>query len=122
MKLTDAYSGQNLVNPILLALRENRIVAMSLNTQLTALDNRVYRVEDSAAPIRDDDGRVSGGIIVFHDVSESVAMAVKMSHLANHDLLTDLPNRVLLYDRVSYACKVAKSKEQQVALILIDIE
>ena len=122
MKLTDAYSGQNLVNPILLALRENRIVAMSLNTQLTALDNRVYRVEDSAAPIRDDDGRVSGGIIVFHDVSESVAMAVKMSHLANHDLLTDLPNRVLLYDRVSHACKVAKSKEQQVALILIDID
>nr|MDC2856766.1 hypothetical protein [Ningiella sp. W23] len=40
-------------------------------------------------------------------MSESIAMAVKMSHLANHDQLTDLPNRILLHDRVAHACQVS---------------
>ncbi|MDI4670782.1 EAL domain-containing protein [Pseudoalteromonas shioyasakiensis] len=122
MKLVDATSNKTLVNPISVALKEQRIVAMALNSQLTGLDGRVYRVEDSAAPIRDIEGNIIGGIIVFHDVSESIAMAVKMSHLANHDLLTDLPNRVLLHDRVTHACKVATSMKKKVALMLIDID
>lgn len=122
MNLCDATTTQKSVNPITVALREQRVVAMALNTQLTDLDGRVYRVEDSAAPIRDEAGRIIGGIIVFHDVSESVVMAVKMSHLANHDLLTDLPNRILLHDRVLHACKVASGKQKQIALILIDID
>lgn len=122
MNLVDASSNTRLVNPILVALKEHRIVAMALNSQLVGFDGRVHRVEDSAAPIRDIENNIIGGIIVFHDVSESVAMAVKMTHLANHDLLTDLPNRVLLHDRVVHACKVASSMKKSVALMLIDID
>lgn len=122
MDLCDAstkYKGQN---PITIALKEKRTVGMALNCQLTSLNGTVYMVEDSASPIKDDEGYITGAIIVFHDCSESVAMAVKMSHLANHDQLTDLPNRILLHDRVSHACNVAKANDKLVALLLIDID
>ncbi|WP_343844983.1 two-component system response regulator [Bowmanella denitrificans] len=122
MNLCDADSKKPGINPIMLALQEKRIVAMALNSQLTAKSGEVYRVEDSAAPIRDDEGNIIGAIIVFHDVSESIAMAVKMSYLANHDQLTDLPNRILLHDRLGQACKQANSMGRQVAVFLIDVD
>ncbi|MBT1066148.1 EAL domain-containing protein [Bowmanella sp. Y26] len=122
MNLCDADTKKPGINPISLALQEKRIVAMALNSQLTSKNGEVYRVEDSAAPIRDDDGNIIGAIIVFHDVSESIAMAVKMSYLANHDQLTDLPNRILLHDRLGQACKMVRSTNKLVAVFLIDID
>lgn len=116
---TTQYRGQN---PISIALKEQRTVAMALNCQLNSQDGTTYQIEDSAAPIKDDEGNITGAIIVFHDISETVAMAIKMSHLANHDQLTDLPNRILLHDRVTHACTVAQANQQQVALLLIDID
>ncbi|MDW6003582.1 EAL domain-containing protein [Vibrio mangrovi] len=122
MDLRDAVSQHQGMNPILLALKEQRTVGMALNSQLTAKDGSIFRVEDSAAPIRDKNGEVIGAIIVFHDVSETVAMSVKMSHLANHDQLTDLPNRILLHDRLANAIRIADIQQSRIAMFMIDID
>lgn len=114
--------SESSVNPVRLALQEQRIVGMALNSKLHNQNGEEFHVEDSAAPIRDKDGVITGAIIVFHDVSEAVAMSIKMSHLANHDQLTDLPNRILLHDRLTYACKLAHYSNKKVATILIDID
>jgi anti-anti-sigma factor len=58
-------------------------------------------IEDSAAPIHDRRGQVTGAVMVFHDVSKARAMSLKMAHLAQHDVLTDLPNRLLFSDRLA---------------------
>ncbi|WP_187770663.1 EAL domain-containing protein [Cognatilysobacter lacus] len=60
-------------------------------------------VEYAHSPITDGEGRIVGGVTVLRDVSEMRAMAERMSHLAQHDYLTGLPNRVLLQDRLSQA-------------------
>ena len=52
-------------------------------------------IEDSAAPIRDQNGTVTGAVILFNDVSESRTTTQKMPHLAQHDFLANLPNRML---------------------------
>ncbi|AZG74698.1 EAL domain-containing protein [Shewanella livingstonensis] len=122
MHLKDSDTQQTLLNPLYIALREQRIVAMALNSQLTSLGGHVFAVEDSAAPIRNENGEVIGAIMVFHDVGEAMAMAIKMSHLANHDQLTDLPNRILLQDRLSVACSTAKSYGTKAAALLVDID
>jgi len=122
MPLQDALSKQTLRNPIYIALREQRVVAMALNSELYNQNGVNYTVEDSAAPIRSEIGEVIGAIIVFHDVSETMAMAIKMSHLANHDQLTDLPNRILLQDRLTVACASAKTNRLKASVILIDID
>ncbi|MES2321385.1 MAG: EAL domain-containing protein [Pseudomonadota bacterium] len=122
MPLCDGASGQPSINPIRIALRENRIVGMAFDSHLIGRAGRRYAVEDSAAPILDAAGTRSGAIIVFHDVSEARAMAFKMTHLAQHDALTDLPNRVLLRDRTSQALEQASRAGQRVALLLLDLD
>ncbi|WP_462113923.1 bifunctional diguanylate cyclase/phosphodiesterase [Lysobacter xanthus] len=66
-------------------------------------DGQELHVEYAQSPITDGEGRVVGGVTVLRDVSEMRAMAERMSHLAQHDYLTGLPNRVLLQDRLSQA-------------------
>ena len=52
------------------ALGEGRIVALANHTALLARDGREIPIEDSAAPIRDSGGTVSGVVVVFHDVTQ----------------------------------------------------
>ncbi len=122
MQLRDAHTLEPHWNPIYFALKEQRVVAMALNCQLVSRSGQLFQVEDSAAPIIDSNGQCLGSIVVFHDVSESMALALKMSHLANHDALTNLPNRVLLYDRIEQALKRAEQLHHKSALLLIDLD
>ena len=103
IELIDMALGETPLSPLRIAIRDNRTVALQTDTALRRRDGRETPIEDSAAPIHDDSGKVVGGVMVFRDVSELRAMALKMSHLAQHDYLTDLPNRVLLHDRLSHA-------------------
>ena len=123
MYLRDADSHQTVINPIFLAVKEQRIVAMALNCELVPQGrDKGIPVEDSAAPIFDHQGMLIGAIIVFHDVGQARALALKMSFLANHDQLTGLPNRILLYDRIHQACRLAPTIGRQVGIVMIDID
>jgi PAS domain S-box-containing protein len=51
-------------------LQEDRALALSNHAALLARDGREIPIEDSAAPIRDAHGKVSGVVLVFHDVTE----------------------------------------------------
>jgi ABC-type Mn2+/Zn2+ transport system ATPase subunit len=68
-------------------------------------DGQRFDIEDSAAPITDRHGEIIGAVMVFHDVSEMRSMAIRMAHLAQHDALTGLPNRLMLYDRAEQAMR-----------------
>jgi len=109
-------------NPALLAIRENRTVGLAAGSMLIRRDGSEAAIEDSAAPIHNRSGTVVGAVIVFHDVSESRAMTLKMAHLAQHDFLTDLPNRVLLTERLSQAIRFAVRHRKQTALLFLDLD
>jgi diguanylate cyclase (GGDEF)-like protein len=72
--------------------------------------------------MHDRDGQVSGAVIVFRDIGPSLAMAQKMTHLAHHDFLTGLPNRVLLIERISQAITQANRHGKRLALLFIDLD
>jgi len=122
MPLTIGASAVDARNPLRLALAECRTVGMALDCNVRRRDGRSFSVEDSAAPILDHLGRMCGAIIVFHDVSEARAMAVKMTHLANHDSLTNLPNRMLMRDRCEQAVAKVRRAGGRVALLSIDLD
>ena len=122
MDLRDTATDEALLNPALYTLEVKRPVAMSYGAILISRHGQRFRVEDTASPIIDDDGTLKGAVIVFQDVSEAVEMAVKMTHLTNHDQLTGLPNRVLLHDRVVQAISRSFHSRQSIALLLIDID
>ncbi len=120
-QLVDATTGEPVVCPLHEALRRNLIVDLAGKTALRHRNGFVTPVEDSAAPIHDLAGHVIGGVIVFHDISETRALALKMIHLAQHDTLTGLPNRTLLHTRIGQAVATAARRQQQGALLHMDI-
>src|ERR1019366_8206924 len=109
-------------NPLETAIRENRIVGLTANCILVRRDGYECAIEDSAAPIHDRDGQITGGVIVFHDVSVARSMVLEMSHLAQHDILADLPNRLLLNDRLTQAISLARRNQNQIAVLFLDLD
>jgi diguanylate cyclase (GGDEF)-like protein len=79
-------------------------------------------IEDSVAPINDREGNAAGAVIVFRDVSAARAMSLQMTHAAEHDFLTGLPNRMLLNDRIARAIVGAKRHATQVAVLFLDLD
>ena len=121
-QIIDGATHKPSPNPLELAIRENRAVGLSANCILIRRDGYESAIEDSAAPIHDRDGQVTGAVIVFHDVSMARAMVLEMSHLAQHDVLTDLPNRLLLNDRLTQAISLARRNKNQVAILFLDLD
>ena len=121
-KIVDGTTREAAPNPAQLAISENRTVGLAADSLLVRRDGVESAIEDSAAPIHNRDGQVAGAVIVFHDVSESRAMALKMAHLAQHDFLTGLPNRMLLTERLSRAIGQARRHSKRVALMFIDLD
>jgi diguanylate cyclase (GGDEF)-like protein/PAS domain S-box-containing protein len=120
--IIDGGTRQAAPDPAQQAIKENRTVGLAADSILVRRDGGESAIEDSAAPIHDRDGRVAGAVIVFHDVSESRAMVLKMAHLAHHDFLTGLPNRALLTERLSQAIGLARRRGKQVALLFVDLD
>ena len=109
-------------NPVRLALSERRTVGMALDAQMCTSAGRWIDVEDSAAPLMDAHQAVVGSVIVFHDVSEARAMAVKMTHLSHYDQLTNLPNRLLLLERLAHALSLAERFGRRLGLMVINVD
>ena len=68
--ITNEKTGVIVENPAFLALREGRVVGFANHTKLTAKGGKAVPIEDSAAPIRDEYGEVTGAVLVFRDATE----------------------------------------------------
>ena len=63
-----------------------------------------------------------GVSVYFQDISERKNHEKELSHLAKFDSLTDLPNRVLLHEKINQAMGSAKSNTQKMALLFCDLD
>lgn len=121
-QVIDADSRQPPPNPVRRALKANKTIKLPSNCLLVRRDGAEIPIEDSIAPIRNRLGAISGAVIVFHDVSDARAMAKKILHMAQHDVLTGLANRTLLTERLTRALGLAKRKQKKsVCYLLISI-
>lgn len=109
-------------NTVERVLQQNIPMGLPADTVLIRRDGSEVEIEDSAAPIHDRSGQLTGAVIVFHDVSIALAMNMKMDHIAQHDFLTNLPNRVLLTDRITQAITLAKQNGTQIAVLFLDLD
>jgi diguanylate cyclase (GGDEF)-like protein/PAS domain S-box-containing protein len=121
-RIIDATTRATVPNPMQLATVNNKTVALTPNCVLIRRDGVEAAIEDSAAPIHDRRGRVTGAVMVFHDVSDARALSQRMAYLAQHDSLTDLPNRVLLQDRLNQAMAVAHRRGEKLAVLYLDVD
>jgi diguanylate cyclase (GGDEF)-like protein/PAS domain S-box-containing protein len=105
-----------------LAILRIRAVHLPPTCTLIRRDGLEIPIEDSIAPIHDRQGNAIGAVIVFRDVSVAQAMARQITHSAEHDYLTGLPNRMLLNDRIGQAIASAQRRKKQVAVLFLDLD
>ena len=84
-------------------------------------DGSCYPVEYCSAPIMKD-GKVSGAVITFRDVSERKRMEERIRYQAYYDALTELPNRRLLMDRLQQAIARARRHGYVGAILFLDLD
>ncbi len=111
-----------LENPLAVSIRRDRAIKSVRPTLLIRRDGNELYIESTASPIRDGKGQVTGGVLVFHDVSESRDLNRRLSYHASHDILTGLVNRREFENRVERAVKSAKARETSYALLYLDLD
>ena len=72
--------------------------------------------------IHDDQGQLSHYVAVFSDISAIKNSEHELKHLAHHDPLTDLPNRMLFTDRAEQALTSAQLHKRGCVLLMIDLD
>ena len=111
-----------LENPLNVAMRRCHSIKSVRPTLLIRRDGNELYIESCASPIRDGSGAVSGGVLVFHDVSESRELNRKLSYHASHDILTGLVNRREFESRLAHALKAARAREGSCAMCYLDLD
>lgn len=120
--IVNEMTRQTVQNPIEIVFRDGIVVGLANHTALIARDGTERSIEDSAAPVRDEAGEITGAVLVFHDATSQKSAQREIEHLAYHDHLTGLPNRRLLQDRIEKAVSNAARHETRMALMFIDLD
>jgi diguanylate cyclase (GGDEF)-like protein len=85
-------------------------------------DGQPVAISDTAAPILDDGGQLSGVVMVFHDVGQARKLARQLSYQATHDPLTGLNNRREFESRLAELLTDAQEQDSQHAVCYIDLD
>jgi diguanylate cyclase (GGDEF)-like protein/PAS domain S-box-containing protein len=85
-------------------------------------DGQVIPLLESISAVSDGDGTLSHYIAVITDISSLKETQSRLDFLAHHDVLTELPNRLLFNDRLHHAIERARRSSQLIALLFIDLD
>jgi diguanylate cyclase (GGDEF)-like protein/PAS domain S-box-containing protein len=121
-RIIDSATRQPVRDPMRKAVKQDKPVELYADRVLVRRDGVEYPIESSGAPIHDRAGRIIGTVIVFHDVSAARAISIQMTHAAQHDAVTGLPNRVLLNDRITQAIALARRNKNSLAVMFLDLD
>jgi diguanylate cyclase (GGDEF)-like protein/PAS domain S-box-containing protein len=85
-------------------------------------NGEVYPVWMTISCVRDDKGDALHYVMVFSDITSLKQTQSQLEHLAHHDSLTNLPNRLLFEDRLEHALAQAKRQNRQLAVLFLDLD
>jgi diguanylate cyclase (GGDEF)-like protein/PAS domain S-box-containing protein len=85
-------------------------------------DGTLIYYQCNGVALKNVDGEIIGFTGTGRDISERMAVAERMQHMAHYDLLTDLPNRAMFSDRLQLALNMAYRDKKQLALMFIDLD
>lgn len=85
-------------------------------------DGTVYPEWIAISTIYDEEGKPVQYVAVFSDFSEMKKTQNELENLAHYDTLTQLPNRLLLYEQIKQSIKVSNRNNNQFAVLFIDLD
>jgi diguanylate cyclase (GGDEF)-like protein/PAS domain S-box-containing protein len=89
--------------------------------RLQKKDGTSFPVDCRSTPILEGK-KLTGAVLVFQDVTERQQAAEMIRYMANHDSLTNLPNRNFCNRRLPQAISLAKRQERNICLLFIDLD
>lgn len=120
--VVDEATGKALPNAVERCLAEGLVIEHNGYSMLVRRDGREFAIRDSVAPIRDRQGRTTGSVLVFKDVTQLRGMEREMIYLARHDPLTGLINRREFEKRLQHCLDTAASDHREHALFYLDLD
>lgn len=98
----------------------------SKGTWYGEMDNRrkngeYFATLQSITVVKNKDGEVNGYVSVFSDISERKKQEMKLAHLATHDSLTSLPNRMYFHDNLNHAIHSARRNKYKIGVLFLDL-
>lgn len=116
--IVNEFSNSKCENPVERVLETAEIIELASNTILISKDGRRIPVEDSAAPIKNSDGYVTGVVVVFRDFTEKREKIREIEYLSFNDYLTGLYNRRYMEDSVK---RIDSQRNLPFTIIVIDV-
>ena len=74
------------------------------------------------SPVKEPDGTIAAITVISKDITERKRMEEELAHMATHDSLTGLPNRMLFNDRLALALTQAHRYKKKLAVMLLDLD
>ena len=122
-KIRRAGNDEPLESPVVRALQQGAIVELAPQTLLVTKQGATLAIDDSAAPIRDDQNQITGAVLVFRDVTERERAQERLEYLAWHDQLTGAANRTVFTERLEHAfMRAQRHPAAGVAVLLLDLD
>ena len=88
---------------------------------LSGKEEDIY-VDLSTVPMFNNDGEIAGGITIINDITTEVTAQEKMIRSAYYDMLTNIPNRTLIMDKLKNVIENKRSTNEYAALLFLDID
>ena len=115
-------TGEPAVDHVAFCLASGRPSQIEDDVILASRDGTGCGVNGTAAPVRTEDGRVVGAVLVFKDVTDTQEQRRRLAHSANHDALTGLPNRSAFALALTEAQRQASTELRTHALCFVDLD
>jgi diguanylate cyclase (GGDEF)-like protein/PAS domain S-box-containing protein len=125
LQLIDSASGAAVDNAVATVMQQDRSANATICTihcTLVRRDGIRFGIENRVTTVGDRAGNLIGAVMSIRDVSMARAASLEVSRVAQHDVLTNLPNRNLFNDRVVQAISLAERQRKQLAVLFVDLD
>ncbi|WP_334056386.1 bifunctional diguanylate cyclase/phosphodiesterase [Alteromonas sp. S005] len=85
-------------------------------------NHEIYAQLLTVSAVRDDNGTIKNYIAIFSDISETKEQQYRLEQMAHYDVLTNLPNRTLLAERLDSALTQCKTNKNYAAVVMLDLD
>lgn len=123
VSLVDKDVGERIENLATYVIEAGEILNLPENCTLITKDGKEIAIGDNVAPIRDQNGNITGAVFVFQDISKRKETEAQLIRNAFYDGLTELPNRVLFLDRLRQTIERSKRRnDYYFAVLFLDLD